>query len=135
MPEGDTIAYAANRIRPVLEGRVEQRFEIPGVGAPELGDLEEQAGVYKLGPALDVLVRPARPDIALTARRSLEDLQRSCDETAMLCRLVGDVIYSAKLGMTINTVIVVEDDVDPSDVGELVWAVDGRRNARRRLML
>jgi 4-hydroxy-3-polyprenylbenzoate decarboxylase len=44
------------------------------------------------------------------------------------CRIVGDVVFSAKLGSTINTVIVCEDDVDPSDLGELVWAVDGRRN-------
>jgi DNA-binding IclR family transcriptional regulator len=61
-------------------------------GLVATGYLEEQAGVYRLGPALDVLVRPARPDIALSARRSLEDLQRSCDETAMLCRLVGDAV-------------------------------------------
>lgn len=29
MPEGDTIAYAANRIRPVLEGRVPESIETP----------------------------------------------------------------------------------------------------------
>ena len=29
MPEGDTIAYAANRIRPVLEGRVPEEIETP----------------------------------------------------------------------------------------------------------
>jgi endonuclease VIII len=29
MPEGDTIAYAANRIRPVLEGRVPDQIETP----------------------------------------------------------------------------------------------------------
>ena len=29
MPEGDTIAYAANRIRPVLEGRVPDEIETP----------------------------------------------------------------------------------------------------------
>ena len=29
MPEGDTIAYAAHRIRPVLEGRVPEEIETP----------------------------------------------------------------------------------------------------------
>ena len=29
MPEGDTIAYAANRIRPVLEGRVPDEIRTP----------------------------------------------------------------------------------------------------------
>jgi DNA-binding IclR family transcriptional regulator len=61
-------------------------------GLVATGYLEEQAGVYRLGPALDVLVRPVGHDIALSARRSLEDLQQSCDETAMLCRLVGDAV-------------------------------------------
>ncbi len=44
------------------------------------------------------------------------------------CRLVGDIVFGAKLSSTINTVVVCEDDVDPSDIGELVWAIDGRRN-------
>src|ERR1700744_4453432 len=29
MPEGDTIAYAANRMRPVLEGRIPDEIETP----------------------------------------------------------------------------------------------------------
>jgi len=45
-----------------------------------------------------------------------------------LCRQVGDVVYATKLSITINTVIVCEDDVDPSNLEELVWAIDGRRN-------
>jgi UbiD family decarboxylase len=49
-------------------------------------------------------------------------------DPAEFCRIVGDVVFGAKLSSTINTVIVCEDDVDPSDIGELVWAIDGRRN-------
>jgi 4-hydroxy-3-polyprenylbenzoate decarboxylase len=45
-----------------------------------------------------------------------------------LCRRIGDVVFATKLGITINTVIVCEDDIDPANLGELVWAVDGRRN-------
>ncbi len=60
---------------------------------------------------------------------TVDDSWRAVDPDAQeFCRIVGDIIYSAKLGMTINTVIVSEDDIDPSDVGELVWAIDGRRN-------
>ncbi len=54
---------------------------------------------------------------------------RAVDQDAReFCRIVGDVVFGAKLSSTINTVIVCEDDVDPSDLGELVWAIDGRRN-------
>lgn len=60
---------------------------------------------------------------------TVPDSWRAVDPDAQeFCRIVGDIIYSAKLAMTINTVIVCEDDIDPSDVGELVWAIDGRRN-------
>ena len=45
-----------------------------------------------------------------------------------LCRIVGDVVYASKLRIAVNTIIVVEDDIDPSNLHELVWAVDGRRN-------
>jgi endonuclease-8 len=34
MPEGDTIHYAANRIRPVLQGRVPDRIEAPSPRSP-----------------------------------------------------------------------------------------------------
>lgn len=44
------------------------------------------------------------------------------------CRMVGDVVFAAKLSGTINTIVVCEDDIDPSDLAELVWAIDGRRN-------
>lgn len=44
------------------------------------------------------------------------------------CRAVGDVVFATKLRITINTIIVCEDDIDPSDPRELIWAVDGRRN-------
>lgn len=49
-----------------------------------------------------------------------------------LCRRVGDHVFSAKLSGTVNTVVVCEDDVDPSDLRELVWAIDGRRNGTVR---
>ncbi|SHM64338.1 IclR family transcriptional regulator [Cryptosporangium aurantiacum] len=66
-------------------------------GLVATGYLEEQAGVYRLGPALDVLVRPARAEFTLSARRALENLQRSLDETAILCRLVGDAVVYVEM--------------------------------------
>jgi 4-hydroxy-3-polyprenylbenzoate decarboxylase len=44
------------------------------------------------------------------------------------CRMVGDVVFSSKARIAINTIIVCEDDVDPSNLEELVWAIDSRRN-------
>ncbi|GAA3385003.1 IclR family transcriptional regulator [Cryptosporangium minutisporangium] len=66
-------------------------------GLVATGYLEEQAGVYRLGPALDVLVRPARAEFTLSARRALESLQQTFDETAILCRLVGDAVVYVEM--------------------------------------
>lgn len=49
------------------------------------------------------------------------------DEQA-LCRRIGEVVYATKAGHPIKTVIVTEDDVDPSDLNELVWALDSRND-------
>jgi 4-hydroxy-3-polyprenylbenzoate decarboxylase len=60
---------------------------------------------------------------------TVPDVWRAVDEDANeFCRIVGDVVFAAKLSSTINTIVVCEDDIDPSDLGELVWAIDGRRN-------
>jgi DNA-binding IclR family transcriptional regulator len=66
-------------------------------GLVATGYLEERAGVYRLGPALDVLVRPAHAEIVPSARRALESLQVAFDETAMLCRLVGDAVVYVEM--------------------------------------
>jgi len=42
------------------------------------------------------------------------------------CRKVADVVYSNKVGDMIKTIIVLEDDIDPANLRELVWAIDGR---------
>lgn len=59
------------------------------------GYLTERGGVYALGPAIETLVAtPARPTLIAAARSTLENVQRECNETVMLCSLVGDsVVY------------------------------------------
>jgi 4-hydroxy-3-polyprenylbenzoate decarboxylase len=59
-----------------------------------------------------------------------DDWRRLAPDAHELCRTIGDIVYSHKARITINTVIVCEDDVDPADIRELVWAIDGRRNLR-----
>lgn len=44
------------------------------------------------------------------------------DETQALCRRIGEVMFSTKAGALIPKVIVVNDDVDPTNLKELVWA-------------
>ena len=44
------------------------------------------------------------------------------DETQALCRRIGEVMFSTKAGALIPKVIVLNDDVDPTDLEELVWA-------------
>ncbi len=63
--------------------------------------------------------------LAVTVR---DDWRKAEPDAEELCRRIGDVVYGQKLSITINTIIVLEDDVDPSDLRELVWAIDGRRN-------
>ncbi|WP_395665880.1 UbiX family flavin prenyltransferase [Methylocella sp.] len=43
-------------------------------------------------------------------------------ETADLCRRIGQGVFASKAGLVIPKVIVLDDDVDPTDVKELVWA-------------
>lgn len=63
-------------------------------GLVATGYLFERDGLYSLGPAIDVLLGPARPDILIAAHHSLEELQKAYDESAMLCMLVGaSVVY------------------------------------------
>ncbi|MEU1209402.1 UbiD family decarboxylase [Nocardia sp. NPDC005825] len=47
-------------------------------------------------------------------------------------RRVGQILYSTKVGDMIKTVIVVEDDIDPTNLRELVWALDGRNERGSR---
>ena len=64
-------------------------------GLVATGYLQETDGAYTLGPAIPILIAPARPDVLVSAHRSLEELQRTCGETAMLCTLVGEsVVYA-----------------------------------------
>lgn len=44
------------------------------------------------------------------------------DETQALCRRIGEVMFSTKAGALIPKVIVLSDDVDPTNLKELVWA-------------
>lgn len=53
-------------------------------------------------------------------------------EEAAFCRRVAEVVYSTKVGDMIKTIVVLEDDIDPSDLRELVWAIDGRNDRGRR---
>ncbi|MEV0700917.1 UbiD family decarboxylase [Saccharopolyspora sp. NPDC050389] len=44
------------------------------------------------------------------------------------CRRVANSVWGCKAGDMINSVIVTEDDIDPSDVDEVIWAIDSRND-------
>ncbi|HQS16721.1 UbiD family decarboxylase [Reyranella sp.] len=44
------------------------------------------------------------------------------EDSAALCRRIGEVVFAGKAGAVIPKVIVLNDDVDPTNVRELVWA-------------
>jgi DNA-binding IclR family transcriptional regulator len=63
-------------------------------GLVAIGYLREEAGAYRLGPAITHLLAPGRADIAPTARPVMEDLCRRFGETVMMATPVGDsLIY------------------------------------------
>lgn len=43
-------------------------------------------------------------------------------ESEALCRRIGQTVFASKAGAVIPKVIVLNDDVDPTDLKELVWA-------------
>lgn len=49
-------------------------------------------------------------------------------DSAALCRQIADTVLTSKAGQAVKTFIVIEDDVDPSDIRELIWALDGRND-------
>lgn len=44
------------------------------------------------------------------------------DTPEALCRRIGEIVFATKAGGVIPKVIVLNDDVDPTDLDELVWA-------------
>lgn len=53
------------------------------------------------------------------------------------CRRVAESVWGCKAGDVINSVIVTEDDIDPSNVEDVIWAIDSRndRSAGGRLRI
>jgi 4-hydroxy-3-polyprenylbenzoate decarboxylase len=49
-------------------------------------------------------------------------------EPRELCLQIAQTVLATKVGQAIKTFIVCEDDIDPSNLGELVWAIDGRND-------
>jgi 4-hydroxy-3-polyprenylbenzoate decarboxylase len=45
-----------------------------------------------------------------------------------LCRKIAEIVLATKVGQPVKTFIVCEDDIDPSNLSELVWAIDGRND-------
>ena len=64
-------------------------------GLVATGYLQEHKGVYSLGPAVGMLPAPSGPAVLEGARRSLEEVERRCEESVMLSTLIGEsVVYA-----------------------------------------
>jgi DNA-binding IclR family transcriptional regulator len=65
------------------------------------GYLQESNGMYTIGPAVAILSSFDQPSVLVSARRSLHNIQSSCNESATLCTLVGtDVVYVERVEST-----------------------------------
>lgn len=65
-------------------------------GLVATGYLLEDEGSYRLGPALDTLIAPARPDLTELTRPVLQSLRNQFNETVMLGTRVGtSLVYVA----------------------------------------
>jgi DNA-binding IclR family transcriptional regulator len=63
-------------------------------GLVATGYLEESAAGYTIGPAVSLLSSAAQPPILASARRALAAIRTACNESANLCKLVGEsVVY------------------------------------------
>jgi DNA-binding IclR family transcriptional regulator len=63
-------------------------------GLVATGYLEETGDGYIIGPAVSMLAPPEQPPLQASAHRALQTIQRSCNESANLCKLVGEsVVY------------------------------------------
>lgn len=49
-------------------------------------------------------------------------------DASTFCREVADAVLSHKCGDSVKTIVVIDDDVDPADLRELIWAIDGRND-------
>lgn len=54
--------------------------------------------------------------------------KESSADAKALCRRVGEAVWGCKAGDPINSIIVTEDDIDPSDLNEVIWAMDSRND-------
>jgi UbiD family decarboxylase len=63
--------------------------------------------------------------LAVTVPESWKDYE---PDAKKFCRKVADIALSTKAGDGAKTIIVLNDDIDPSDLRELIWAVDGRND-------
>ncbi|WP_416904736.1 UbiD family decarboxylase [Micromonospora echinospora] len=48
--------------------------------------------------------------------------------TGELCDRIGEVVWASKFGFTVPKLFVLDDDVDPADTGELLWALGTRQH-------
>jgi DNA-binding IclR family transcriptional regulator len=63
-------------------------------GLVATGYLEESDAGYTIGPAVSMLAPPEQPPLLASVHRALQAIQRSCNESANLCKLVGEsVVY------------------------------------------
>ena len=67
--------------------------------------------------------------LVVTVNDALRDIESDAEK---FCRRVGDIVCSAKVSDIIKTIVVVEDDIDPSNLRELIWAIDGRNSRSER---
>ncbi|MEV0675130.1 UbiD family decarboxylase [Actinosynnema sp. NPDC050436] len=61
------------------------------------------------------------------------DRRSAFPDRAALCRRVGEVVWRTKFGFTVPKIYLLDDDVDPTDVDELLWAVGTRQHPVRAI--
>ncbi|PSK89653.1 IclR family transcriptional regulator [Murinocardiopsis flavida] len=89
----ETVAGAEGgvRLRDVVDVLDAPKSSVYGLvqGLAAVGYLEEREGVYRMGPAVTMLLSPNRSALISAARPALEHLRRQFDETVTLAVRVG----------------------------------------------
>ena len=63
------------------------------------------------------------------------DRERKQEDDEQLAVDIGKAVFASKGGSYIPKVLVVDDDVDPGDIKQLVWALATRHHPDRRVVI
>jgi 4-hydroxy-3-polyprenylbenzoate decarboxylase len=121
-----SVACAIARICPACSGAERhRRLDVLDLTeAPQCLDVLAQIGECKAGIPVTAAWIPLQSALHWLVVTVPRDCRRrtGLDTNEALCRRIGEVVFGTKAGGVIPKLIVLNDDIDPTNLKELVWA-------------